>query len=144
MEAAALAAVSEDLAYSEKRSARGFGVGLESFAVRWVLWFIRALPNGGLRANLLLGLLRVPGISRVEVHYLLENVPLTVTFQCRQLHYRLDLEESIFHFNSMVGWHLGLHRQDVEREDVHIVFGKLHLQRQSIPGRFEGFVLTRQ
>lgn len=72
------------------------------------------------------------------------GVPLSIALECHQKVYQLDLNESIFHFNGMIGWSLGLHRQDVEREDVRISCGKLLLRRQHIPDRFEGFVLTRR
>lgn len=144
MEVAVLAAVSDHFSETGSRSDKGIGSGLEQRLVTFLLWLVRRLPNGGLRARALLGLVRFPGVARVEVQYLLDNIPLTVSLTYGQSHYRLDLHESIFHFNSMLGWHLGLHRQDVEREPVRIVFGKYQLVRQSIPGRFEGFVIAKR
>lgn len=99
------------------------------------------LPNGTLRAFVFLGLVRIPGVHRVTVDYMAGGVPLTLQVFVGQRINRIELHESVFHFNGMIGWHLGLHRSDIEREEVRIGFGRYRLVRDPDQGPYGGFYI---
>lgn len=102
------------------------------------------LPNGALRASVFLGLIRIPGVSRVAVDYMADGVPLTLQVFVGHRINRIEIHESVFHFNGMIGWHLGLDRSDIEREGVRIGFGRYHLVRDKDQGPYGGFHIKRK
>lgn len=108
-----------------------------SAIIKLIAW----LPNGTLRSWLILNSIRVPGIKRIEVEYRVGGNPLVLKmFTTTQVH-RQAMDESIFHFNAMLGWHLGLHRTDLERDDIRVQLGKHIFRRELEPMMFDGITI---
>lgn len=127
----------EEVSAPRKRSSR---------LAKATLGLISRLPVSSFKTRLILGLIRLPGVGRVSVAYMSEGVPLTVSVLAGDQTYKVTAEDSLFQFNTLLGFMLGLSRVDIEREGVRIRFGwrgRTELQRQSEPNGFDGFVIRQ-